>query len=196
MSTITPGPRRFDRVFYIARFIAYNGQTYPVFAHAVVDRDSELTISGVEGPKRGGDCWGSCGQIDMGWREHPEHWTTKGADFNDEQLDEFMTIWGRWHLNHMRAGCEHQRAEGWDQRPIDPSKPAGSYGRHFEGQQHPSWNLLGWVRRDEHPEGLLGFPCPTCGYRYGSAWKHEELPAEVIERLASFPASSLEPAWV
>jgi hypothetical protein len=135
MSTITPGPRRFDRVFYIARFgVAYNGRTYPVFAHAVVDRDGELTISGVEGPKRGGNCWGSCGQIILGWQDDPARWTTKGANFNDEQLAEFMAIWDRWHLNHM--------------------------------------------------------------YHHSSAWKREELPAEVIEKLASFPASSLEPAWV
>jgi len=190
------GKLTFERVYHIARFIDHKGTARPVFARAVIDRDGELHITGVEGPKRNGDCWGSCGQIDMGWRDRPQDWTTKGADFTDAQLTEFMAIWDRWHLNHMRAGCEHQRAEGWGDRPIDPSKPTRSYGKHFEGQRHDSWNLLGWVRRDEHPEGLLGFPCPTCGYEYGTSWLREELPDEVIERLASFPASSLEPAWV
>ena len=33
----------------------------------------------------------------------------------------------------------------------NPTKPTRSYGKHFEGQRHDSWNLLGWVRRDEHP---------------------------------------------
>jgi hypothetical protein len=28
--------------------------------------------------------------------------------------------------------------------------------------------------------GLLGRPCPACGYGFGTAWKHEALPAEVI----------------
>lgn len=190
------GRLTFERVYYIARFIDHTGTARPVFARAVVDRDGELHITGVEGPKRNGDCWGSCGQIDMGWRDRPQDWTTKGADFTDAQLTEFMAIWDRWHLNHMRAGCEHQRAEGWGDRPIDPSKPTRSYGKHFEGQKSDSWNLLGWVRPDEHPEGLLGVPCPTCGYKYGTSWLREELPAEVIAKLASFPASSLEPAWV
>lgn len=190
------GRLTFERVYYIARFIDHTGTARPVFARAVIDRDGELHITGVEGPKRNGDCWGSCGQIDMGWRDRPQDWTTKGADFTDAQLTEFMAIWDRWHLNHMRAGCEHQRAEGWGDRPIDPSKPTRSYGKHFEGQKSDSWNLLGWVRPDEHPEGLLGVPCPTCGYKYGTSWLREELPAEVIAKLASFPASSLEPAWV
>lgn len=29
-------------------------------------------------------------------------------------------------------------------------------------------------------EDSLGAPCPECGYRYGSAWLFEELPAEVV----------------
>lgn len=85
------------------------------------------------------------------------------------------------HLNDMHAGCEHQRAEGWDKRPIDPSKPLNTYGKHFPGQKSDSWNMLGWVTRKEHPEGLLSHPCPTCGYKYGSAWKRAELPAETLE---------------
>jgi hypothetical protein len=92
-------------------------------------------------------------------------------------------VWERWHLNDMRADCEHQRAEGWAERPIDPTKPTNSYGRHFEGQRMDSWNLLGWVSETEHPEGLLSRPCPTCGYKYGTAWLREEVPADVIEYL-------------
>jgi hypothetical protein len=92
-----------------------------------------------------------------------------------------VDIWRRWHLNGMQAACEHQRAEGWTERPIDPSKPLDTYGVHFEGQRSASWNMLAWVRPDEHPDGLLGKPCETCGYRYGSAWLFEPLPADVLD---------------
>ena len=29
-------------------------------------------------------------------------------------LDKLCNIWERWHLNDMRAGCEHQVGEAWD----------------------------------------------------------------------------------
>lgn len=105
---------------------------------------------------------------------------------SNERVQRMVEVWKRWHLNTMRAGCEHQRAEGWDKRPIDPSKPLQTYGRHFEGQRQDTWNMLGWVRPVEHPEGLLGKPCPTCGYRYGSAWRTEPLPEGVIEEVKSW----------
>lgn len=34
--------------------------------------------------------------------------------------------------------------------------------------------------RSEIFTGSLGAPCPTCGYRYGTAWLKRELPAEVV----------------
>jgi hypothetical protein len=86
-----------------------------------------------------------------------------------------------WHMNDMKAGCEHQEAEGWAERPIDPSKPTNAYGKHYPGQAHDSWNMLVWVRADEFEGGLLSAPCPTCGYKYGSAWLKRELPAEIIK---------------
>lgn len=108
-----------------------------------------------------------------------------GATFDPEwdqgKYAYLQSMANRWHLNTMSPGCVHQIAEGWNTRPIDPTKPTRAYGRHFRGQQSDSWNMLTWVRRDEHPEGLLSFPCPTCGYKYGSAWLVEIMPAEVLE---------------
>jgi hypothetical protein len=95
-------------------------------------------------------------------------------------LRRILDIWERWHLNGMRAACAHQAADGWRTRRIDPNKPADTYGLHFEGQTHASWNLLGWIRPDEHPDGLLAKPHPECGYRYGSAWLYEPLPGDVL----------------
>lgn len=95
-------------------------------------------------------------------------------------------VWKTWHLNSMRAGCEHQRAEEWNKLPIDPSKPLSSYGKHFPTQLHESWNMLIWVRPEEYKGGLLTAPCPTCGYRYGTEWLHEPLPLEIIEEVQSW----------
>lgn len=99
-----------------------------------------------------------------------------------------------WHLNHMHAGCVHQDAEGWGQRPIDPDKPLRAYGRHFPGQRQDSCNMLTWVRRAEHPQGLLGEPCPTCGYEFGTAWTYRALPAEVVAWAKGEPAPEVSTA--
>jgi hypothetical protein len=100
-----------------------------------------------------------------------------------EDVRRLCAIWDRWHLNDVQAGCEHQRAAGWGERRIDPAKPIRAYGRHYPGQQHDTWNMLGWVREEEHPDGLLGRPCPECGYRYGTAWQREEVPTGVLVAL-------------
>ncbi|KKK83807.1 hypothetical protein LCGC14_2789720, partial [marine sediment metagenome] len=44
-------------------------------------------------------------------------------------------------------------------------------------------NMLTWITRKEHPFGLLSYPCPVCGYKYGSAWLYEPLPQDVIDFL-------------
>ena len=89
-----------------------------------------------------------------------------------------VAIWERWHLGGMRSGCVHQTAEKWSDRPIDPSKPTNAYVD--QGDGHQGWNMLVWVPKSEkHPNGLLSAPCPTCGYKYGSAWLVEALPADV-----------------
>lgn len=117
------------------------------------------------------------------------------APWTRAEIGRVLDIWDRWHLNDMRAGCEHQRAgvaayDGdpdagtpWDQRPIDPDKPTNAYGLHFPAQRQSSWNMLGWIRPAEHPHGLLARPCPVCGYGYGTAWRSETIPADVRAEL-------------
>jgi hypothetical protein len=67
--------------------------------------DSRLSISGVVGPRQSGNCSGGCGQI----VDTPVDKFSKG--WNQELLDKFYDVWHRWHLNDLRAGCEHQRAK-------------------------------------------------------------------------------------
>lgn len=54
----------------------------------------------------------------------------------------------------------------------------------------------GWVHETEHPEGILCKPCPVCKYKYGSEWRKEELPADVVEFLTGLPETTVKPAWV
>lgn len=66
-------------------------------------------------------------------------------------------LWDRWHLNDMRAGCEHQ--ERWF-RESPSLRPAA----------------------DNDYRGL-STPCLECGYKYGSAWNTEQVPEEVLTEI-------------
>jgi hypothetical protein len=73
----------------------------------------------------------------------------------------------------------------------EPKKPlyAGDGG-------HTEIKTLGWVRQDEHPDGILSRPCPVCDYKYGTKWLKEEVPQDVIDWLLSLPTSEVKPVWV
>lgn len=135
-----------------------------------------LSISGVEGPMRNGDCRGGAGQITDALTTLKSY----AAGWSRELAEHLAEVWQRWHLNDMRACCEHQR--DW------PVKEHIAVGNQTKAR--------GWVRTDEHPDGLLAEPCKVCGYRYGSAWLHEEVPADVLEFLKALPDTDRQPAWV
>lgn len=83
---------------------------------------------------------------------------TPAAGWSLEEIAELRGIWERWHLNTVRAGCAHQTVIV-----------------HEESTYGPRLNLEGITA---HPDNA----CPA-GYRYGSAWLTEELPADVLERV-------------
>lgn len=41
----------------------------------------------------------------------------------------------------------------------------------------------GWVSCNEHEKGILSKPCPVCNYKYGTAWKTMEIPANDLEEI-------------
>lgn len=49
------------------------------------------------------------------------------------------------------------------------------------------------VRHTEHPDGLLCKPCETCGYKYGSEWRFEQIPQDVLDWLASLNGTTESP---
>lgn len=67
----------------------------------------------------------------------------------------------------------------------------------FAGDEGPTeTKLLGWLRPEEHPDGILCKPCPVCGYKYGSKWLKEDIPQDDIDWLFSLPDTTVQPAWV
>ena len=54
----------------------------------------------------------------------------------------------------------------------------------------------GWVRYDEDKRGLIGRPCPECGYKYGTSWIKEDVPDDVLQWLYELPYTKKQPAWV
>jgi hypothetical protein len=147
-----------------------------------------LSISGVEGPTKNGDCKGSCGQIldEIRIEEFAKGW-------DERKLKLFLRYWKEYHLNDMQAGCIHQRAWGWKDRRIDPSElPKEKYYNHDE-----RGIIASWVFPKDHPKGILSKPCPICDYRYGSDWLYKEVPESVIYFLFNeIPVTDEKPAWV
>lgn len=169
---------------------------------------------------------------------------------NDAKAQRMVAVWNRWHLNDMRAACEHQRAAGWEDQAAEQintykwrTKPEADKARraakdaaeaalkagqtftptpeqvaavnresYIETQgdtlppelaayyepstdstgsgyfAHIKTERRGWVRFDKDSRGLLCKPCSVCGYKYGSAWLKEELPAEVIAEIEAWSA--------
>lgn len=144
-------------------------------------KNKNLSITGVEGPMANGDCTGSCGQMVESIRQYintEKLVVDKNLTIDHVQL--LVNYWNEYHLNDMKAECDHQRELGWNKRRIDETKPLGTYGLHFQGQRMASLNMLGWVKETEHPNGLLGKACPICGYKYGTAWNRVEVPESVL----------------
>lgn len=138
----------------------------------------ELTICGVAGPKRNGDCRGSCGQCDRYLLDGKPR-----KDWTPEMVREVYDIWQRWHLNGLRAGSPRQMEFLRTTTEQFPGYPAS----HYE-----------WAKQLLADNGLQpdeeyirdGKP-----YSYGSAWLQEEVPAEVLARLLAMPVATLTHPW-
>ena len=160
----------FNRIVRPAVVVTWHSEANPravddVFAK--IDWDgTRLSITGVEGPKRNGDCWGGCGQVVM----HADEWIA-GADFTAPQLARFIELWNRWHLNDMCAGSPAQR-EFLREHPVTATWPESHLDK----------------ARSALREAWL--------YSYGTAWLTESIPDEVLAELLSLPESTKTPAWV
>jgi hypothetical protein len=136
-----------------------------------------LSITGVEGPHHGGDCKGSCGQINGTLRAYTaESWEfAEGWDY--AKLTAFLDLWDEWHLNDMTAGSPDQEAY-LKAHPVTYKYPQSHY--------EEACKALAAVGL--HPDNL--------GYHYGSAWLHRDVPENVLEALKALPETDMKPAWV
>ena len=148
------------------------GQYGSVFCRIKFD-GTRLSITGVEGPKRNGNCRGSCGQIIM--HEWNIHAYAKGWDA--AEVARFREVWNRWHLNDMRAGTPAQEQYLRD-NPVTAVYPESHYVRACEALANAGLN-----------------PDPETGYRYGRGWNLEQVPQSIIDYLESLPVSKVAPAW-
>jgi len=95
---------------------------------------------------------------------------------NDAKAQRMKEIWGRWHLNDMRAGSPAQMA--WlEANPLDPKDynyPKSHYTAAVDALKaaglHPDNNYI-----------HNGKP-----YAYGTAWLKETLPPDVIAEIESW----------
>lgn len=131
----------------------------------------KLSISGIEGPMRNGDCRGSCGQI-------LDHITiSEFADgWSKELANQFVSYWSDWHLNDMQAGTPKQTAF------IENYKAS-----------HPDWRYDYTEVCNILKEANI---YDDDGYKYGTAWLSVEVPSEVIDFLDNLPETDIAPAWV
>lgn len=115
--------------------------------------NGKLSISGVIGPRKSGNAAGGCGQIDMEFdhkdpaqNDNRYSQPIKASElrfskgWNAEIWYKFLDAWKVWHLNDLKAGCEHQRALGWEKDGYDkhPSEACPTCGYEFGS----AWNTV------------------------------------------------------
>ena len=160
-----------DKVVRLGTISEGSGRYYSVYCHIKIT-DGRLSITGVEGPLKNGECLGACGQIDMHLK--PED-ISAAPGWSRGKIAEFLKIWNRWHLNDMKAGSPAQE-EYLRDNPIEAVYPESHYEKACQALE---------------AAGLL----VDNGYKYGSAWLTEELPQSVFSKLADLPETDVTPAW-
>ena len=159
---------------------------FKAYAEIKYSADGRLSICGVIGPTRNGNCYGGAGQCvdDIRHGKPSDDWTR-------EMLNKFCDIWEKWHFNDMRASCSHQRELGWDKIGGEKVnyKPSDT-------NYKPTVETKLKCHTYESEGGILCKPCPICGYRYGSKWLKENVPDDVLDFLFSLPKTKTTPAWV
>lgn len=131
------------------------------------------------------------GQMQGTLREYVERDKfTYAEGWDKERALRLLAVWDAYHLNDMRAGCEHQRALGWRVvSEYDPQVRALNLAiEKLTGEIEPyRLNAL----REMRPVDRIGHECPVCGYRFGSAWRYLPLPEDVLDFVAGLTAEEV-----
>jgi hypothetical protein len=109
-----------DKTIRFGTIPTHGGGRMSVFCRIQITEDGILSIHGTEGPTQGGNCIGACGQIVHDYRD--DHYLRKNIHWapgwDATVFKTFVDVWDRWHLNDMRAGCEHQTGPEWKPKRI------------------------------------------------------------------------------
>lgn len=129
----------------------------------------------------------------LGWRElASEEVTSYAFDLNDATREKVLAAKNRA-IACLKAGETFTPTEeetrlvnlperlelAVDEYDADLYKP----GKFLSGWGHYKKERRGWVRYEKDARGLLGRPCPVCGYKYGSSWMYQEIPAEDLQQI-------------
>lgn len=161
----------FVKVVRIGTKKTSGGRFYSVFA-TIRYEDGKLSITGVEGPTKAGNCIGSCGQIEGELEEFAN--LAKGWTFS--KIQTFRKFWKQWHLNDMTAGSPRQEAF------------LNENGRSDYFQIRESLEKAGLSPDTEYLHD--GKP-----YVYGSDWLTREVPAHVLDFLKNLPDADRPHPW-
>lgn len=83
-----------------------------------------------------------------------------------------------------------QNGEAWKTSPVEQLLLSLEYSVKSENEALPEniggyyklkekeIKACGWLHPEEHSRGILGKPCPVCGYKYGHGWQYFPIPAE------------------
>jgi hypothetical protein len=139
--------------------------------------DARLSITGAIGPNKWGNARGSCGQIDGAfYHNDPSENDDRYAEqlYKPTNLD--MQLVDGWTM-----AMWYEFLHIWQVYHLNDMQIGCEHQR-----------ALGWTNYDEHPSE----PCSTCGYKFGSAWLHMDVPQDAIDFLFSLPDTKVTPAWV
>lgn len=176
--TIIEKSSNFRKVVRLGTAKNYYERDYDIFAE-IKFTDGCLSICGVEGPKTNGNAIGSCGQI-VSHLKDELHTITPAPGWDALKLRQFFNVWERWHLNDLRAGSAEQ--EKWLRENPIPKEEYAYPRSHYEVASRKLADA--------------GLNPDSTGYKYGHAWKREEVPSDVIEFLRGLPDTDKQPAWV
>ena len=109
----------FKRIFVVGSLPAHHYRTgaeisAPLWVK-ILYIDGRLSITGVHGPLRNGEAHGDCGQVTERLAELLKFPDLICVEGGTETVRRLLYYWEEWHLNSMRAHCDHQIAvHNWD----------------------------------------------------------------------------------
>jgi len=113
-------PYSIGRVVYIGSL-----DKLPIFCEINYE-NQKLSITGVIDPKSNGNA-DHCGQIYDTIKDNIDI-IKYAKGWNKIKTFQFVEYWKEWHLNHMQAGCEHQREKNWSSNDIGKVCKVCKYG--------------------------------------------------------------------